>query len=177
MSASRHEPQPVLLAELGFAAQFIVWAARQWIQLGDPCGNTARRLADAFDAARAPRALGALDAVLAMLASHARRRLDFRTAGDIVVGRDERALLELLGAIQAQRDDLGDGRVSEDRAATVVALGWTGDVAARRLAPRLADLAGELAAAGLWLAVSPTARLCLMPSVPESTAGAQPALH
>ena len=59
----------------------------------------------------------------------------------------------------------------------MVALGWTGDVVARRLAPRLADLAGELAAAGLWLAVSPTARLCLMPSVPESTAGAQPALH
>ncbi|MCC6170860.1 MAG: hypothetical protein IT481_02405 [Gammaproteobacteria bacterium] len=171
MSASRHEPQPLVLAELGFASQFVVWAARQWIHLRDARGNAARRLADAFEAARAPRALDALDAVLATLACHARRRLDFRAAGEVIVGRDERALLELLGAMQAPRDDLPDATVCDEHAAALVALGWTGDVVARRLAPRLADLAGELAAAGLWLGAGPGLRLCAAaPSEPARRA-------
>jgi hypothetical protein len=92
--------------------------------------------------------------VLATLACHAPRRLDFRPAGDLHLGRDEDALLELLRSMQRHAPDASQElrvRSRDARAAALVALRWVGSATACLLAARLLRLADELAAGGLWI--------------------------
>lgn len=146
---------PRRLEDLDFASQFVVWATRQWIGARAAGGERAsRRLAEALAVARVPGALEPLDALLATLACHAGRRLDFRAAGDLQLGRDEAQLLWWLESLQRQpadprrRDGTGAGT---EYAAALVALQWIGASTARLLVARLARLAHELAAGGLWV--------------------------
>jgi hypothetical protein len=138
---------PARLADLGFPAQFLVWAARQWIHLADPDEPAAHRLGDAFERIGAPRALVSLDAVLGALASGARRRLDFRALGDTTLGEDEHALVEVIDSLQAQPADRATcACVGMARA---IVADWVGPAGLSPLQARLADLAMQLGAAGL----------------------------
>lgn len=135
------------LADLAFPSQFLVWAARQWIRISNPCEPAARRLCEAFGQIGAPQALASLDAVLGTLATRARRRLDFRPACDTRLGRDERHLLEVIDALQAQPADRS--RCACVGAAYGIVTDWVGTAHLSLLQPRLAELAIQLGAAGL----------------------------
>jgi hypothetical protein len=135
------------LADLAFPAQFLVWAARQWIRINDPDEPAAWRLCEAFEQVGAPQALGSLDAVLGTLATRARRRLDFRPAGDTVLGSDEQQLVEVIDALQAQPADRR--RCACAGAARGIVMDWVGDGNLPLLQARLAELAMQLGAAGL----------------------------
>jgi hypothetical protein len=135
------------LAELAFPSQFLVWAARQWIRISNPGEPAARRLCEAFEQVGAPHALVSLDAALGTLATRARRRLDFRQASDTLLGRDERHLIEVIDALQAQPADRS--RCACVGTAYGIVTDWVGTAHLSLLQPRLADLAMQLGSAGL----------------------------
>lgn len=135
------------LAEFEFPSQFLVWAAREWIRISDPAEPAARRLCEAFQRVGAPQALASLDGVLGMLATRARRRLDFRPACDTLLGRDEHHLIEVIDALQAQPADRA--RCACVGAAYGIVTDWVGAAHLSLLQSRLAELAMQLGAAGL----------------------------
>ncbi len=135
------------LADLGFAAQFLIWAARQWIRVRHANAPAARRLGEAFARLGAPDALSALDAVLGRLARCARRPLDFRAGGDLTLGRDERDLIEVIDALQAQPAERSLCRC-QGVAAEIVA-SWVAEQHRSALQAQLAELAMALGSAGL----------------------------
>jgi hypothetical protein len=135
------------LADLGFAARFLVWAARQWIRIDHVDQPTARRLSEAFERLGARDALAALDAVLGRLAHCARRRLDFRAGGDLTLGRDEHGLIEVIDSLQAQPADRSLCRC-QGVAADIVA-SWVAEEHHRAMQAQLAELAMALGSAGL----------------------------
>lgn len=138
---------PPRLADFAFPVQFLVWAARQWIRINDPEEPAARRLCEAFEQVGAPQALASLDSVLGTLATRARRRLDFRPAGDTVLGSDEERLVEVIDALQAQPADRG--RCACVGASRHIVADWVGPADLNLLQARLAELAMQLGAAGL----------------------------
>ncbi len=135
------------LEELGFAAQFVVWAARQWVRAGSADPYAAKRLQEAFRQVGAPEALVALDRVLGVIASGARRRLDFRNSADVTLGRDEHGLIEVLDALQARPADRRlcacDGRARQ------IVASWVPPRELRTLQAALAELAVSLGSVGL----------------------------
>jgi hypothetical protein len=149
------EPQ-CQLTDFGFPSQFLVWAARQWIRISDPEEPAARRLCDAFEQAGAPQALASLDAVLGILATRARRRLDFRPTCDMVVGRDEHHLIEVIDALQAQPADRL--RCACVGVAQDIVVDWVGPERLSLLQASLAELAMQLGAAGLRVRCDTTSR-------------------
>jgi hypothetical protein len=142
-------PGPLQLADLGFPGQMLVWAARQWIRIRDPNARDARRLAEAFERLGAPRALVHLDAVLGLLATRARRSLDFRGPGDLALGEDEHRLLELLESRQPFASAAHPGACAAR--ADGVFDDWVTPSARDDLRRHLDGLAAEFAAAGLRL--------------------------
>jgi hypothetical protein len=137
----------VRLADVGFAAQLLVWAARQWIRIDHPCAPAARRLGEAFARLGASDALAALDAVLGRLARWACRSLDFRAGGDLTLGRDEQGLIDVIDALQAQPADRSLCRC-QGVAADIVA-SWVAEEHRPAMQAQLAELAMALGSAGL----------------------------
>lgn len=95
--------EPRRLAALGFAEQFVVWAARSWIAHLDRGGADLAHLRHGFKLAGVEDALVPLDGLLGVVATTARRRLDFRCLRCTEVGRDEALLIDILAAIQHGR--------------------------------------------------------------------------
>lgn len=126
-----------------------MWAARQWIRIADVDTDVlaARRLGVAFRHVGAPQGLASLDAVLGLLATSARRPLDFRQTADVAIGRDERGLIEVIDSLQAQPADRQLCACAG--AACEIVTDWVGHARLPLLQAQLAELAMELGAAGL----------------------------
>jgi hypothetical protein len=146
MSAPRSEAR---LADLSFPGQLLVWAARQWIRIRDPNERSALRLAEAFERVGAPRALAHLDAALGLLATRARRGLDFRGPGDLELGEDEHRLVRVLETRQPLMSSGHDCDCA--RRADGIVRDWVAPAACGALQRHLDGLAAEFAAAGLRL--------------------------
>lgn len=128
-------------------------------QLGDPGEPAAWRLCEAFKHVRAPHALASLDAVLGMLATRARWRLDFRPVCDTRLGRDEHHLIEVIDALQTQPADRS--RCACVGAAYRTVTDWVGVAHVSLLQLRLAELAMQLGAAGLRVRCDAMRRLSI----------------
>ena len=139
----------ITLAELSFPSQFVVWAARQWIRIRDPGEPDAQRLCDAFERVGALQALASLDGVLGLLATSARRRLDFRSRCDIVLGHDEYHLIQVIDALQLEPVD--PVQCESGVVANQIVTDWVRRSHWLQLQAHLAELAVRLGAAGLWV--------------------------
>lgn len=139
----------ITLAEFSFPSQFVVRAARQWIRIRDPGEPEAQRLCDAFERVGALQALASLDGVLGLLATSARRRLDFRSRCDIGLGRDEYFLIQVIDALQLEPVD--PLQCECGAVANQIMRDWVEPSHQLPLQARLAELAMQLGAAGLWV--------------------------
>ena len=89
--------------ELTCSEQFVLWTARSWIAAFKRQQPVYPHLRQGFEVAGIPDGLFALDELMGLLASAARRQLDFRCVKCRHVGADEALLLRCLAACQSSR--------------------------------------------------------------------------
>lgn len=132
---------PLDLAGLDFAAQFVVWALRAWVQ--------AFKSGESFDAVThhgfarfgLQASALALDCAMTVLATSAARPIDIRCVHCRNVSPDEAILLDAVAAAQDERHFV----------ATVALRKTMPGTAARIALPHVVDLARDLARAGMRL--------------------------
>jgi hypothetical protein len=156
---------PLALATLDFPAQFLVWALRAWVQ--------AFKSSESFDAVThqgftrfgLQASALALDGVMTVLAASASRPIDIRCINCRYLSPDEAILLDAVAAAQAERHFTATVELRKTMPGT----------AARVALPHVADLARDLARAGMRLNSSAVRNVDWSPE--ERTAPAQQWLH
>jgi hypothetical protein len=128
--------------------QFVLWATRGWVAAFKARQPIFLYLRQGFDMAGIPDGLFALDEIMGLLASNARRSLDFRCVKCRGLGADEALLLRCLAACQA-------GRAAE---IDQVLAAWLPPAVARLAVRPAMVLATLLAGAGLRLPERPRTR-------------------
>ena len=83
-----------------FAAQFVIWATRVWVEAVKRRESPSPMLDQAFAAAGAAPALPHLHHLLRILATAAERSIDVRCPNCAHVSPDEAAMVQLIGAFQ-----------------------------------------------------------------------------
>jgi hypothetical protein len=89
--------------ELTCSEQFVLWTARSWVAAFKHRQPVYPHLRQGFEVAGIPDGLFALDELMGLLASAARRPLDFRCVKCRKIGADEALLLRCLAAGQSGR--------------------------------------------------------------------------
>lgn len=95
------ESDQVKIDELSCPEQFVLWTARSWVAAFKTRQPAFVHLRQGFEVAGIPDGLFALDEFMGLLASAARRSLDFRCVKCRRLGGDEALLLHCLAACQA----------------------------------------------------------------------------
>jgi len=160
------EHGPLELSNLDFPAQFVVWALRAWVQAFKSGASFDAVTQHGFTRFGLQASALALDGAMTVLAASASRPIDIRCVHCRTLSPDEAILLDAVASAQDERHFM----------ATVALRKTMPGTAARIALPHMADLARDLARAGMRLN-SMAVRSMYMAAETDATPQARRWLH